>query len=113
MDWVVDTGASYHATPRLDFFTAYKTGEFGFVKLGNDGTSIIVGIGDIYLETNVGCKFVLKNVRHIHDLHLNLISVKKLDAEGYDNHFNNRCSKLIKGSLVVARGKKWCTLYKT
>ena len=44
MDCVVDTSTSYHATPRLNFFTSYKAGDFGFVRMRNNGTSNIVGI---------------------------------------------------------------------
>ena len=74
--------------------------------MGNNSTSNIVGIGDIFLETNVGCKLILKDVRHILDLRLNLIFVGKLDEEGFDNRFSNGCWKLTKGSLMVARGKE-------
>ncbi|KAF8387698.1 hypothetical protein HHK36_026352 [Tetracentron sinense] len=28
-EWIVDTGASYHATPNEDFFSSYNSGEFG------------------------------------------------------------------------------------
>ena len=73
MDQVVDTSASYHATPRLDFFTSYKAGDFGFVRMRNNVISNIVEIIDICLETNVGYKLVLKNMRHILNFYLNLI----------------------------------------
>ena len=29
MDWVIDSGASFHVTSRADFFTSYSKGEFG------------------------------------------------------------------------------------
>ena len=61
--------------------------------MGNNDTSNIVGIGDICLETNMGCKLVLKDVRHVPDLHLNLISPRKLDEEGFDKRFSNGCWK--------------------
>ena len=55
----------------------------------------------------------LKDERHIPDLRLNLIFVHMLDKDGY-NHFNNSANwKPTKGSLVVARGKLYCSLYKT
>lgn len=112
-DWVIDSGASFHATPRRDFFTSYQSGDFGIVKMGNKDTSSIVGRGDVHLETGLGCKLVLKDVRHIPDLRLNLISPGRLDDEGYTNVLGNGQWKLSRGSLVIARGKKCCTLYKT
>ncbi|XP_056165610.1 uncharacterized protein LOC130137702 [Syzygium oleosum] len=111
--WVVDSGASYHVTACQDLFTSYSTGNFGFVKMGNDGTSKITGMGNIYLETNVGCTLLLKDVRHVPDMRLNLISTSKLDDEGYSNFFSNGKWKLTKGNLVVAKGEKTCSLYIT
>ncbi|KAA8550265.1 hypothetical protein F0562_001949 [Nyssa sinensis] len=112
-EWVVDTGASYHATYNKQFFTSYKAGDFGTVKMGNISHSNIVGIGDVCIRTSVGCTMTLRDVRHVPDLRLNLISGIALDREGYINYFGNGIWKLTKGSLVVAKGKACCALYKT
>ncbi|URD75525.1 hypothetical protein MUK42_34393 [Musa troglodytarum] len=85
LEWIIDTGASYHATPRREFFTTYRSGNFGVVKMGNHGTTDIIGMGDIHIKTNLGCKLVLKDVRHVVDLRLNLISVRRLHDEDYDS----------------------------
>lgn len=113
ISWVVDTGASFHAISHRDFFTTYESGDFGLVKMGNSGVSKMVGKGDVCIVTNVGHSLVLKDVRHIPDLRLNLISAGKLDDEGYESLFGRGVWKLTKGSLVVARGTLFCTLYKT
>ncbi|KAG5549867.1 hypothetical protein RHGRI_014986 [Rhododendron griersonianum] len=86
-NWVIDSGASFHVTSRADFFTSYNEGDFGCVRMGNE------------------------DVRHVPDIRLNLISTGKLDDEGYNNHFGNGKWKLTKGSLVVAKGDKTCSLY--
>ena len=112
LEWVIDTGASYHATPRREFFATYRFGNFGVVKMGNYGTADIIGMGDIHLKTNLGCKLVLKDVRHVVDLRLNLISVGRLDDEEYESRFHRGQWKLSKGSLVIANGKKCHTLYR-
>ena len=113
IEWVIDTGASYHATPRRDLFATYKAGDFGNVKMGNDSFSKICGVGDICITTNVGCTLVLKDVRHVPDLRLNLMSGLALDRQGYVSQFGENAWKLTRGSLVVAKGKVCCTLYKT
>ena len=77
MDWVIDYGASFHVTSRADFFTFYSQGEFVNVRMGNEDVSNIVGMGDICLETNIGCKLLLRDVRHVPDIRLNLISTGK------------------------------------
>ena len=52
-------------------------------------------------------------MRHILDLRLNLISVNMLDNDGYNHFINSGNWKLTKRSLVVARGRLCCSLYKT
>uniref|UniRef100_A0A2N9HLW0 Integrase catalytic domain-containing protein n=1 Tax=Fagus sylvatica TaxID=28930 RepID=A0A2N9HLW0_FAGSY len=112
-EWVIDSAASYHVTLRREFFTSYKAGNLGRVKMGNKSYADIVRISDICVETNTGYTLKLKDVRHIPDMRLNLISVSVLDKEGYESHLGNGKWKLFKGSLVFARGKICCTLYKT
>ena len=47
--------------------------------MGNSSSLTIVGKGSICIETNIGCGFVLDDVRHVPDIRLNLLSVGKLD----------------------------------
>ncbi|MHC6132813.1 hypothetical protein L8N14_020250, partial [Serratia marcescens] len=110
--WIVDSGASFHATPHRDLFSRYVPGD-GIVKMGNDGKSQVIGMGDVILSTKFSGRLVLKDVRHIPDLRLNLISTEKLDEEGYESYFGSGCWKLKKGSLVIARGRWNNQLYKT
>ena len=44
---------------------------------------------------------------------MNLISPGYLDDEGYTSIFANGVWKLSKGSLIMAKGKKCCSLYQT
>ena len=67
-------------------------------------------IKDIFLETSIGNKLVFKDVRHVSDIRLNLISTSRLD-EGFTNSFGESKGKLTKSSLVVERGKKQNSLY--
>ena len=80
-NWVIDSSASFHVTSHSDFFTSYRTD-----RMGNSGVSKIVGIGDIFLETSIGNQLVFKDVRHVPNILLNLISTRKLDDEGFICH---------------------------
>ncbi|GKV36538.1 hypothetical protein SLEP1_g44659 [Rubroshorea leprosula] len=111
--WVIDTIASYHVTPNRDWFSSYKEGDFGYLKMGNRSEAKIVGVSDVWLETNIGSKLHLKNVRHVPEIRLNLMSTGMLDDDGYLNYFGNGTWKLTKGTMVVARGKKRFSLYET
>ena len=63
------------------------------------------------LETSNGTALILKNVKHIPDIRMNLISTRKLDDEGFCNTFRDSKWKLTRGSMVVAKGKKCSSLY--
>ena len=47
--------------------------------MGNDGSAKAIGMGDVRLETSYGNVLFLKNVKHIPDICMNLISTRKLD----------------------------------
>ena len=79
----MDSGAASYVTLRKDFFSSYTPGDFGTLSMGNENVSRVVSIGKICLETSVGTKQVLNNVKHAPDFHLYLISVSVLDDEGY------------------------------
>ncbi|KAJ9547627.1 LOW QUALITY PROTEIN: hypothetical protein OSB04_020170 [Centaurea solstitialis] len=57
-------------------------------------------------------KLVLRNVKHVPDMRLNVIFASLLD-DGYNNNFGDGIWKLTRGSLIVAIGKKNPKLYMT
>jgi len=109
--WIIDSGVTLHVTPRKEFFTSYTSGDFGVLKMGNDGVSKVIGVGDVCLQTNMGVQLLLRGVKHALDVRFNLIFVHLLDDCGYDNHFGSSKLKLTKGNLVMARGEKQSKLY--
>lgn len=92
-------------------FTSYTSGNFGKVRMANHGVTKVVGMGNIILETDTGCRLTLRDVRHIPDIRLNIISTGKLDDDGYVSSFGEGKWKLTKGSLISAKGKKTNSLY--
>ncbi|KAG8376743.1 hypothetical protein BUALT_Bualt09G0095500 [Buddleja alternifolia] len=110
-DWIIDSGASYHITPHRDMFTSYTSGNFGRVRMANHGVTEVIGMGNINLETDTGCRLILRDIRHISDIRLNIISTGKLDDDGYVSNFGEGKWKLTKCSLITAKGKKKNSLY--
>ena len=55
-------------------------------------------------------KMLLKDVRHVPEVRLNLISTGRLDDEGYTGSIRNGAMKFSKGSLIVPRARKVNTL---
>lgn len=110
--WVLDSGASFHATSQKEFFKNYVSGNLGKVYLGNEQSCEIVGKIEVKIKLN-GSVWELKNVRHIPDLTKDLISVGQLASDGYTTVFYGDDWKISKGARTIARGRKSGTLYKT
>jgi len=72
--WVVDSGASFHATPHRKHILDYVQGDFGHVHLGDDAPCKIVGMGKVQINQKNGNQWLLKEVRHVPYLRKNLIS---------------------------------------
>ncbi|KAJ0083996.1 hypothetical protein Patl1_30036 [Pistacia atlantica] len=64
-------------------------GDFGTVKMDNNGLAKVIGIGDVCLEMDNGSSLLLRDVKHIPDIRLNLISTSRLEHEGYYNTFSD------------------------
>ena len=90
----IDSGASVHATSKRKIFASYTPGDFCSVSMGNDKLENAVGIVDVHLKKRNGSRLILKNVKHISNSRMNLISTGKLDDEGFCNIFDNGIWKL-------------------
>ncbi|GJT52209.1 retrotransposon protein, putative, ty1-copia subclass [Tanacetum coccineum] len=104
LEWIMDSGGSFHMTPRRDFLFDFKEFNGGTVLLGDNRACAIIGIGKVRVQMKDGSSFVLENVRYIPELKRNLISLGTLDREGYTVKLQNRRVKVIKGSLMVLSG---------
>ena len=89
VEWVIDSAISYHVTPKRDLFTTYSGGDYEMVRMGNESFAAIARIGDISVVTNVGCTLILKDVQHICNMRLNLISTHAFDKAEFESYFGN------------------------
>ncbi|GKC64994.1 hypothetical protein Tco_1097592 [Tanacetum coccineum] len=104
LEWIMDSGGSFHMTHRRDFLFNFKEFNGGTVLLGDNRACVIMRIGNVIVQMKDGSSFVLENVRYIPELKRNLISLGTLDREGYTVKLQNRRVKVIKGSLMVLSG---------
>ncbi|GKC87864.1 retrovirus-related pol polyprotein from transposon TNT 1-94 [Tanacetum coccineum] len=109
-DCIMDSGALFHTTYCKEELERFKL-RSGKVRLADDKTLDITGVGDVVLKTYFGTSWTLKDVRYIPGLKRRLISVRQLDEEGYHVFFGDRQWKATKGNLVVAHGNKRGILY--
>ncbi|VFQ85624.1 unnamed protein product [Cuscuta campestris] len=108
--WVMDSGASFHATHSGEALQNLVIRDFGKVRLADDRALEVTGMGDMVLKTSVGL-WTLKNVRVVPAVKKSLISVRQLDEQGHEVKFRDGQWKVVKGNLVMARGRKSGSLY--
>jgi hypothetical protein len=94
--WVVDSRASFHATPHRKNFLDYVQGDFGQVHLGDDAPCKIVGMGKVKKKQRNGNQWLLKDVRHVLYLRKNIISTGQLESEGCISIFTENVWKVTK-----------------
>jgi len=94
--WVIDSNASFHITFRGDLITSYTPGDFGSVKMAHEGVARCIGVGQVFLDMSNGSRLILKHVKNVSDIRLNLLSVGKSCDENYNNFFLDRSWKLTR-----------------
>jgi hypothetical protein len=99
--WVVDSRASFHATPHRKQFIYYVQGDFGHVHLGDDAPCKIVGLGKVKIKQRNENQWLLKELRHVSDLRKNIISTENLASEVCISILIDKVWKVTKGSLVI------------
>jgi hypothetical protein len=80
--WMLDSASSFHATHKREWFTSYKSGDFGLAYLGDDTGYRAIGVGDIKTKMRGGVEQVRRGVRHVPMLRRNLISLGALHGDG-------------------------------
>jgi hypothetical protein len=93
--WLIDSGASYHMTPHMEWFCEYEKYDGGDVFLGDDLTAKIMGRGRVELLLKYGRIRTLPRVLHIPKLARSLIYVIKLDDVGVDNVLGKGTCKMV------------------
>ncbi|GJV19096.1 hypothetical protein Tco_1368116 [Tanacetum coccineum] len=85
----MDSGGSYHITPRRDFFFDFKEFDGGKVLLDDNRVSAIKRTGKVKVQMKDGSSFVLENVHYILELKRKLISLGTLDKGAIPNIKDN------------------------
>ncbi|GJR86304.1 sodium/hydrogen exchanger 6 [Tanacetum coccineum] len=63
LDWIMDSGCSYHMTPMLDIFFDFLECDGGSVLLGDNKECKITGLGKVRVQLRDRLSFMLHNVR--------------------------------------------------
>lgn len=52
--WILDTGCSFHMTPRKDWFVNLKESSSGSLRIANDFVSTVESVGTVIVQTSDG-----------------------------------------------------------
>ena len=81
--WYLDTGATNHMTGRREFFSNLDKSSTGSMKFGDNSRIQIRGKGEIEVNQGDGSILCLGNVLFVPKLEANILSLGRLDEEGY------------------------------
>lgn len=86
--WIIDSTDSCNVTPKKEFFTSYKVKTLGKrrwkITIINNYVDIR-RMSDICVEINSEYTLFLKNVGHVSNIRLNMVSTHILYKEVYDS----------------------------
>lgn len=91
--------------PHKNWFISYKSWDGVQVLLGNNKACNMIGIGSIKLKLLNGTERILQEVRHVPDLRRNLVSFGMFDSHGLCCKIEGGVLKVIKGSMLVFKGR--------
>ncbi|KAL3505148.1 hypothetical protein ACH5RR_034989 [Cinchona calisaya] len=97
--------------PNRDLFSTYESCNSGIVLMGNNVVCNVVGKGTVRIKMHDGIVRTLTNVRHVHDLKKNLISLGTLESLGCKYAGECGVMKICKGALVIMKAWRSGTLY--
>jgi hypothetical protein len=108
--WLLDSASSIHVTPRKEWFLSYIEKEGDLVHLGDGSGYHIIRVGDIKFKMCDGYEILLKGVKHVPGLHMNLISLVILHEEGwlYQAAPDKKTLRVMLGGKTVMIGEKSC-----
>jgi hypothetical protein len=106
--WLLDSGSSFHVTSNKEWFSSYKSGDFGVVYQADGTPQHIIGMGDIKIKTEAGDEVMLQDVRYMPRARRNLISLGELHGKGY-LYYGDRDNSIMKvkaNKKLVMKGKR-------
>jgi hypothetical protein len=89
--WWIDSGATVHVANSLQgFYSTWTTKRReGHIEVANGVQADVEVVGDISLELADRFTILLRDVLYVPSLHINLISVSRLDKDNYECYFGH------------------------
>lgn len=110
-EWVLDSGCTFHITPRRELLTEFKEFDGNKVMMGNNSYCMVRGMGKITIDNHDGTVVTLSDVRYIPEMGRNLISYGQLESSGCNYTGKDYQFEFFKGGKRVLMGKYAKGLY--
>ena len=108
---MLDSGATFHVTPNIEWFSNYSARTSGIVRLGNGQECKLAGTEEVPIQLPNGNIITLHQVWHVPDLKRSLISIGILVEYGYRTNLNELAWMISRGNLRIGSGHKYNNLY--
>ena len=109
--WLQDSGATFHVTPNIEWFSNYSADANGIVRLGNKEECKIGGTGEVCIREPKENTISLHRVRHVLDLKRSLVSIDMFTEDGYRTTLHESTWVIIRGNLKIGSGHKYNNFY--
>ena len=104
-EWWVDTRATRHICLDNKMFSTYQSVEYGEqLFMGKPLTSKVEGKGKVILKMSFRKELTLNDVRHVADIHKNLVLGSLLSKNGFKLVFEFDKFVLTKSGMLVGKG---------
>ena len=100
-EWVMDSACTFHMCPKKEWFYKLVESKVGSVRMGNNQTCEISGIGQIKLKLHDGIVRILNVVLYVPNLKSNLISLGSLESKGFKIVMENGILKVLSGAAIL------------
>jgi hypothetical protein len=89
--WWIDSGATVHVANSLQGFSSTRSTERreSSIEVANGVQAEVEAVGDVSLELVDGFILLLRDVFYVPLLNRNLISISRLDKDGFECHFGH------------------------
>lgn len=109
---MVDSRCSFHTTPHKEWFSTYEEYDGSNIYISDNSSYPIVKKEKVLLRFSDGRIKTLPGVLHVLRLARNLILDSNLKDLVMHVTFDKHGYRLVRGKLVVAKGKRFVNLFK-
>ena len=112
--WWIDSGATVHVSNTMQGFLTTRTilPNERYIMMGNRAKVPVKAVGTFRLVLDSGFNLDLFHSLYVPSISRNLISLSRLDVDGYTFSIGNKCFSLFKNLSIVGSGTLCDGLYK-